>query len=75
MGNDDRLLLLMKEAVALALEAQKKRKGQREGKISDAEASHFLRDNAMKFDDVQRQIKEEMGKRSDLRDLGLVKFK
>ncbi len=64
MENNDRLLSLMKEVVELALEAQEKRKRHREGKLSDAEVSQFSRDNETKFNDVQRQIKEEMGKMS-----------
>ncbi len=54
----------MKKAVELVQQAQVKRKQLREGNMSDAEASQFLRDNAMKFNEVQRQIKEEMGKRA-----------
>ena len=64
MENDDRLVSLMKKAVELVQQAQVKRKELREGNMSDAEASQFLRDNAMKFNEVQRQIKEEMGKRT-----------
>jgi hypothetical protein len=63
MENNDRLLSLMKEAVELVLEAQEKRKGHREGKISEAEARHLLSDNEVQFNNVQRQIKEEMGKK------------
>jgi hypothetical protein len=64
MENDERLVSLMKKAVELVQQAQVKRKQLREGNMSDAEASQFLRDNAMKFNEVQRQIKEEMGKRA-----------
>ncbi|MGE5799898.1 MAG: hypothetical protein ACM337_06180 [Syntrophaceae bacterium] len=64
MENNDRLVSLMKKAVELVQQAQVKRKELREGNMSDAEASQFLRDNAMNFNEVQRQIKEEMGKRT-----------
>jgi hypothetical protein len=64
MENNDRLVSLMKKAVELVQQAQVKRKELREGNMSDAEASQFLKDNAMKFNEVQRQIKEEMGKRT-----------
>jgi len=64
MENNDRLVSLMKKAVELVQQAQVKRKELREGNMSDAEASQFLRDNAMKFNEVQRQITEEMGKRT-----------
>ena len=64
MENNDRLVSLMKKAVELVQQAQVKRKELREGNMSDAEASQFLRDNAMNFNEVQQQIKEEMGKRT-----------
>ena len=64
MENEDRLVSLMKKAVELVQQAQVKRKELREGNMSDEEAGQFLRDNAMKFNEVQRQIKEEMGKRT-----------
>jgi hypothetical protein len=62
MENNDRLLPLMKKAVELMRESQEKRKEHREGKISDAEANQFLKDYAEKFNEVQRQISEEMKK-------------
>jgi hypothetical protein len=62
MENDDRLLSLMNKAVELMRESQEKRKEQRDGKISGAEASRFLKDYADKFNEVQRQIGEEMKK-------------
>ena len=62
MGNNDRLLSLMKIAVELMRESQEKRKEHREGKISNAEASQFLKDYANKFNAVQQQISEEMKK-------------
>jgi hypothetical protein len=62
MENNDRLLSLMNKAVELMRESQKKRKEHREGKISDAEASQFLKDYAKKFNEVQLQISEEMKK-------------
>jgi len=62
MENNDRLLSLMKKAVAMARESQEKRKEHREGKISVAEASQFLKDFENKFNAVQRQISEEMKK-------------
>jgi hypothetical protein len=60
MENNDRLLSLMNKAVELMRESQEKRKEHREGKISDAEATQFLKDYAEKFSEVQREIKEEM---------------
>jgi hypothetical protein len=62
MGNNDRLLSLMKIAVELMRESQEMRKERREGKISNAEASQFLKDYANKFIAVQQQIGEEMKK-------------
>jgi len=64
MENDGRLVSLMKKAVELVQQAQVKRKELREGNMSDTEANQFLRDNEMKFNEVQRQITEEMGKRT-----------
>jgi len=60
MENNDRLLSLMNKAVELMRESQEKRKEHREGKISDAEATQFLKDYTEKFSEVQRKIKEEM---------------
>jgi hypothetical protein len=60
MENNDRLLSLMNKAVELMRESQEKRKEHREGKISDEEATQFLKDYAEKFSEVQREIKEEM---------------
>ena len=62
MENNDRLLSLMKRAVELMRESQEKRKEHREGKISTAEASQLLKDNANQFSAVQQQIGEEMKK-------------
>jgi hypothetical protein len=62
MENNDRLLSLMNKAVELMRESQEKRKARREGKISDAEASQFLKDYAEIFNEVQRQIGKEMNK-------------
>jgi hypothetical protein len=62
MGNNDRLLSLMKVAVELMRKSQEMRKEHREGKISNAEASQFLKDYANKFNAVQQQISEEMKK-------------
>jgi len=62
MENNDRLLPLMKKAVELMRESQETRKEHREGKISDAAANQFLKDYAEKFNEVQRQISEEMKK-------------
>ncbi len=62
MENKDRLLSLMKTAVELMRESQQKRKELREGKISDAAASQFLKDRANKFNAVQQQIGEELKK-------------
>jgi hypothetical protein len=62
MENHDRLLSLMNKAIELMRESQEKRREHREGKISDAEANHFLKDYAEKFNEVQRQISEEMKK-------------
>ncbi|HET6490855.1 MAG TPA: hypothetical protein VFG28_13960 [Syntrophales bacterium] len=62
MENNDRLLSLMNKAIELMRESQEKRKECREGKISDAEASQFLKDYSEKFNEVQRQIGEEMKK-------------
>ncbi len=62
MKNNDRLLSLMKRAVELMRESQQKRKELREGKISNAEASQFLRENTDQFYAVQQKISEEMKK-------------
>jgi hypothetical protein len=62
MENNDRLLSLMNKAVELMRESQEKRKEHREGKISDAEASQFLKDYDDKFNAVQQQISEKMKK-------------
>ena len=62
MDNHDRLLSLMNKAVELMRESQVKRREHREGKISDAEASQFLKDYADEFNAVQQQISEEMKK-------------
>ena len=62
MENNDRLLSLMKKAVEMVRESQGKRKEHREGKISDTEASQFLKDFENKFNTVQQQISEEMKK-------------
>jgi hypothetical protein len=62
MENHDRLLSLMKKAVEMVRESHEKRKEHREGKISDAEASQFLKDFENKFNAVQQQISEEMKK-------------
>lgn len=62
MENNDRLQSLMKKAVAMARELQEKRKEHREGKISVAEVSQFLKDFDYKFNAVQQQISEEMKK-------------
>ncbi len=62
MKNNDRLLSLMKRAVELMRESQQKRKELREGKISNAEASQFLRENTDQFNAVQQKISEEMKK-------------
>jgi hypothetical protein len=62
MENNDRLLSLMNKAVELMRESQGKRQACREGKISNAEASQFLKDYAEKFNEVQQQIGEEMKK-------------
>ncbi len=62
MENNNRLLSLMKSAVELMRESQEKRKELREGKISNAEASQFLRDHTDKFNEVQQKISEELKK-------------
>jgi flagellar biosynthesis regulator FlaF len=62
MENHDRLLSLMNKAIELMRESQEKRREHREGIISDAEVNQFLKDYAEKFNEVQRQISEEMKK-------------
>jgi hypothetical protein len=62
MENNDRLLSLMNKAIELMRESQEKRKKHREGKISDADANQFSKDYVEKFNEVQRQISEEMKK-------------
>jgi hypothetical protein len=62
MEDNARLMSLMKRAVELMRTSQEKRREHREGKISDAEASLFLKEYADKFNAVQQQIMEEMKK-------------
>ena len=62
MEDNARLMSLMKRAVELMRASQEKRRDHREGKISDAEASRFLKEYADKFNSVQQQIMEEMKK-------------
>ncbi len=62
MEDNARLLSLMKRAVELMRASQEKRKQHREGMISDAEASHYLKEYADTFNCVQQQIMEEMKK-------------
>ena len=62
MESNARLLSLMKEAVDLMRASQEKRKKHRQGEISDAEASHLLKEYAERFNHVQQQIMEEMKK-------------
>lgn len=60
MEHNDRLLSLMKQAVDLVRDAQEKRKELREGKITGAEASQFLKEWENEFNAVQNRIGEEM---------------
>lgn len=64
MEHNGRLLSLMKQAVELVRGAQEKRKELREGKITDEEASRFLKEWEIEFNAVQKDIGEEMKEES-----------
>jgi len=64
MEHNGRLLSLMKKAVELVREAQEKRRALREGEITGAEASQFLRAWENEFNSVQNRISEEMRRES-----------